>query len=206
MSSQIELVGQNSSSGGSSKVFVSTAGKLLVTDSQLDGVITSGKLKCTVDNVTACNTGAVVISSGTVTANLSETDNGVLDAISGKLPASLDNGALKVTAGVVSTTSATLKDNATVADSAVAPTTKVDVSASVCAAVYGTLNDTAGEIKMQVSNDDTNWYTTTEFISIDSTGNFYKNFNGIGSKYFRLSYTNNSGGSKSWTVKADVKK
>lgn len=41
----------------------------------------TGALHTVVSNITACNTGAVVVSSGTITANLGATDNAVLDQI-----------------------------------------------------------------------------------------------------------------------------
>jgi hypothetical protein len=47
--------------------------------------------------ITACNTGAVVISSGTVTANLSATDNAVLDSIAALL-ATIDADTSNITA------------------------------------------------------------------------------------------------------------
>lgn len=59
---------------------IATAATLLGTiDADTGSIATSAT---SIDGkITACNTGAVVISSGTVTANLSTTDNNVLDAI-----------------------------------------------------------------------------------------------------------------------------
>ena len=232
MSSQIELIGQNSSSGGSSKVFVTTGGKLSVNDSQLSDVTTAGKLQCNVTSsalptgaatetsltalstkLVACNTGAVVISSGNVIATLSATDNGVLDDISGKLPDTLDaSGALKVTSGVISTTTgpeASGVQSITVDHLATKQCTAIDLSSSVCASIYGSLNDTTASIIIEVSNTSPasgDWYKTQEYVPITSGGHFYKNFNGIGAKYVRLSYTNNTGSQLTWTIISNVKK
>ena len=52
--------------------------------------------------ITVCNTGEVVISSGTVTANLGTTDNAVLDAIAASVAGTLTVGSHAVTNAVLS--------------------------------------------------------------------------------------------------------
>lgn len=74
-----------------------TSGNALLTaiDTDTGNIATS---VASVDGkITACNTGAVVISSGTVTANLGAVDNAVLDAIAASLAGTLTVGSHAVT-------------------------------------------------------------------------------------------------------------
>lgn len=224
MSSSIELIGQNASNV-TSKVFVDTSNNIHVKDAQLATVISGSELQVDVvssalpsgaatestistlnGKVTACNTGAVVVSSsalptGGATSALQTSGNASLTTLAG----CVSGTTLTVSAGTVSTTPTTLKNAVAVADGATETSSGIDAGAAKTVAFFGNLSDTTGNIKVEVSSDDTNYYDTSENIFVSSTGAFYKNFDGLGARYIRLVYTNGSGGSKTWTAIASVK-
>lgn len=224
MSNSIELIGQNSSNV-TSKVYVDTSNNLQVKDSQLAAVISGSELQVDVissalpsgaatestvstlnGKVTACNTGAVVVSSsalptGGATSALQTSGNASLTTLAG----CVSGTTMTVSAGAVSTTATTLKGGVSVADGATETTSGVDAGASLNVSFFGNLSDTTGNIVIEVSSDDSAYYDIGENIYVDGTGNFYKNFNGIGARYIRLKYTNGSGGAKTWTAIASVK-
>jgi len=224
MSSSIELIGQNASNV-TSKVFVDTSNNIHVKDAQLASVISGSELQVDVissalpsgaatestistlnGKVTACNTGAVVVSSsalptGGSTSALQTSGNASLTTLAG----CVSGTTMTVSAGTVSTTATVLKNAVAVADGVTENTTGTDAGASKTIAFFDNLSDTTGQIKVQVSSDNTTFYDTEENIFIGSSGDFYKNFNGLAARYIRLSYTNGSGGSKTLTAISSVK-
>ena len=156
--------------------------------------------------ITAMDSGAVVVASsalpsGAATSALQTSGNSSLATIEGAVSA----GIMQVSSGTISTASSNLKSAVAVADGVVETSTGLDIGHSNVVSVFGNLTDYSGNINVEVSSDDSNYYDNGESIYVGSTGDFYKNFNNIGVRYMRLKYTNGSGSSATWTAIASVK-
>ena len=71
--------------------------------------------------------------------------------------------------------------------------------------IFGSLTDTSGSIKTQVSSDDSTFYDNSEqTVYMDSSGHFGKTMS-IDARYVRWSYENTSGTAKVWTLVSSTK-
>lgn len=228
-----EIIGQNASNVVSN-VYVDTSNQLSVKDSDANTALSSINTKITAcdtgavvvsssalptgaatestlatlsGNVTACNTGAVVVSSsalptGAATSALQTTANGHLSDLAG----CVSGTTLTVSSGALSTTNTALESATSVADGATETTSAVDCGAAHTIQVFGSLTDSTGNIKIQLSANNSDFFDDSEnSIFVDSSGFFAKNLNMIGARYVRLSYSNSSGSSATWTANLSIK-
>lgn len=110
-------------------------------------------------------------------------------------------GTLSVSAPVISTTSSVIENATSVVSGSTELSSSVDAGAVRRVAVFGSLDDTSGVIKVQVSADNSTFYENSEqSVYVDSSSNqFYKTIE-LDARYVRLSYENSSGGAKTWTA------
>ncbi len=124
----------------------------------------------------------------------------VLDAISASL-----SGTLSVSAGTISAVNTVVISGASVANMATENSSSVDITGSRSCSVFGNLTDTGGNIKIQVSLDNSNWIEKTDdYITMSSSGDFHKLVSSD-VRYVRISYTNSSGSAQTMTANISVK-
>lgn len=165
---------------GSNELGVSMASAPLPT-----GAATESTLSSLNGKVTACDTGAVVVSSsalpsGASTAANQSTANSSLSDIDTKLA-----GTIAVSMGVVRS-SGTITSNAAVTGGD--KTSSIDCNAAKEVAIYGNSSTDTQVIKVQISDDDVDYYETDIYIYPNASGNdFYKKFASC-ARYYRLHY------------------
>lgn len=119
--------------GDYSPIQVDANGAVYVLDSNSAAI---AALLTTIDSdtskITACNTGAVVISSGAVTATLSATDNAVLDAIDSNTDYGAVVGEGAITAATLRVTQATDDDGVAHLATIAGDTTSLDGKVTAC--------------------------------------------------------------------------
>ena len=131
-----------------------------------------------------------------LTSTLTVADSAVLSQL---------QGTLSVSSPAIFTTNSLLKSAQTVADTITETTSSTDLGGVRRCAVFGSLDDTAGSIGVEVSADSTTWYENPEVsIFINSNNEFYNTIE-IDSQYIRFSYTNSSGSSKTWSCNISYK-
>ena len=216
MSALVQLVGQ--SSGASHLLSVDSSGRSLsfdaTTHTKLDTLettltaietdaaalevlqtSTNTKLDTLETTLTAIETDAAAIETLITSTNskldtLETTNNAIQTAV---------EGTLSVSAPVISATNSALESSTAVNNAATETTASVDLAAVRRCAVFGSLNDTTGNIVVEVSADDSNFFVNSEqTIFIDSDNNYYKTIE-VDARYIRFKYTNGSGSSKIWT-------
>ena len=104
---------------------------------------------------------------------------------------------------VISTTNNVLKSAVVVADAAVEFTDSVDLDSVKRCVIFGSHTDFSG-IKVEVSDDDVNWYKNTEISIWVDNGNFHHTIE-TESRYMRFSYENFSGMDQTWTCNLSYK-
>jgi hypothetical protein len=192
----------------SGNVTACNTGAVVVSSSALpSGAATESTLATLSGNVTACNTGAVVVSSsalpsGGATSALQTAGNADLNTLAGCVTGTT----LTVSSGAISTTNTALASGATVSDGATETSASVDANAAHAIQVFGSLTDTTGNIRIQLSADNSNWFDDSEnSIFVDSLGFFAKNLKMIGARYIRLLYANSSGSSATYSANCSIK-
>ena len=124
----------------------------------------------------------------------------VLDAISASL-----SGTLAVSAGTISAVNTVVISGASVSDGATQNSSSVDITGSRSCSVFGNLTDVGGNIKVQVSLDNSNWIEKTDdYITMSSSGDFHKLVSSD-VRYVRISYANSSGSAQTMTANISVK-
>ncbi len=212
MSGIIQIVGQTS--GVSHLLAVDSSGAIKSADASLLSKNTEIEVSC--DAILAKNTeilaknaeietsvDALILANHTDLVALEASADALILANHTDLLAinSTLGGTLSVSAPVLSTTSSVIENATSV------PTATTELSASVDAgavrrvAVFGSLDDTTGVIKVQVSADNSTFYENSEqSVYVDSSSNqFYKTIE-LDARYVRLSYENGSGSAKTWTA------
>ena len=155
---------------------------------------TNTKLDTLETTLTAVETDAAAIevlitSTNTKLDTLETTNNAIQTAV---------EGTLSVSAPAITATNVVLENATAVADGATETTASTDLNAVRRCAVFGTHTDNTGNIQVEVSADDSNFFTNTEQTIFISSNNYYKTID-IDARYIRFKYTNGSGGSKTWT-------
>lgn len=174
--------------------------------------------------ITACNTGAVVVSSSAL-PNGAATESS-LSSLNGKVTA-CDTGAVVVSSSALpsgastestldavktavegtltvsfnpSRTTSTLTNASAVSQGDL--TSSVDCNTHNKVAIYGNSSSNTQVIRLMVSDDDTNYYENHDFqlYASANNGDFYKEFEVV-PRYFKLKY----GGSATMTTKYSIR-
>tara|TARA_R110000824_G_scaffold266033_1_gene454965 strand:+ start:1019 stop:1726 length:708 start_codon:yes stop_codon:yes gene_type:complete len=231
-----EIIGQNASNVVSN-VYVDTAHNIAVNDSALNTTLTTLNGK-----VTACDTGAVVVSSSALpsgaateaslaalSGNVTTCDTGAVVVSSSALPSGGATSALQTSgnsdlttlAGCVvgttltvsssgssalASTNTVLASSVSVSDGATETSASVDANTAQAVQVFGSLTDSSGNIRIQISADNSNWFDDSEnSIYVDTSGFFSKNLKMVGARYVRLIYSNASGSAQTYTANCSIK-
>ncbi len=221
MSGIVQIVGQ--SSGASHLLSVDSSGRSLTFDSTAHT-----KLDTLETTLTACETDLAALevlqtSTNTkldtveTTLTAIETDAAALEVLQTSTNTKLDTlettmnavetavtGTLTVSAPAITATNTVLENATAVADGATETTAAVDLNGARRCAIFGSLTDNTGNIQVEVSADNSNYFTNTEQTVFISSNNYYKTID-IDARYIRLKYTNGSGGSKTWTCNLSSK-
>jgi len=192
------------------KVTACDTGAVVVASSGLPtGAATEASLAALSGNVTACDTGAVVVSSsalpaGGATSALQTSGNADLTTLAGcvvgtTLTVSSGGGAL-------ASTNTVLANGVSVSDGATETSASVDANTAQAVQVFGSLTDSSGNIRIQISADNSNWFDDSEnSIYVDTLGFFARNLKMVGARYIRLIYSNSSGSSATYSANCSIK-
>jgi len=212
MSGLSQLVG--STSGVAYLASVSATGKLKVEDSAL--LTKLGTTLAVADGAVATALGGTItVSDSSVLTKLGTTLTVADGAVLTKLGTTLTvadsavltklGTTLSVSAPAISATSALQKNAVSVSNSSTESTTALDLNTVRRLAVFGNVNDTGGQIKVEVSLDNVNYFENEEVsIYINSSGDFYKTIE-VDARYIIFTYTNNSGSNKTLTLNTSYK-
>lgn len=199
MSGYTQIVG--SSSGVANAVSVNSSGKLLVVDSASSGLLTT---------IDSSNTAIQTAVEGTLNVAGSFYQATQPVSIAGAVattgtyfqatqPVSIA-GTVAVSAPTVSATSTVLESATAVADTATEVSPSTDLDAVKRCVVFGSLDDTSGNIVVEVSSDGTTWYENNEqSIYVDANNHYHKTME-VDAQHLRLKYTNMSGSTKTWNA------
>ena len=198
MSGIVQIVGQ--SSGVSHLLSVDSNGKLLSSDTVL--LAKNAEIEVSCDAILAKNTEILTKNSeievsmdALILAN--HNDLVAIDATLG--------GTLSVSAPAISASASSLKSAQSVATETTEITSSLDMNGVRNVMIMGSLDDTSGQIVVQVSSDDSTFYDNSEqTIYMDSSGNYAKTMS-IDARYVRWSYNNTSGTAKTWTLISSTK-
>lgn len=103
------------------------------------------------------------------------------------------SGTVATTGGALTVANTSMFSSETIPGSGSAQSSGVDISASLHLIIYGDTNNTSGEIGVEISFDNTNWYDLGANLYPDgATGNFAKEIE-TSAKYIRLNKSNNTG-------------
>lgn len=223
MSGILQIVGQTS--GVSHLLSIDSGGRALLKDADNITQTTAINTKLTaidavLDNSlvqqTACATDLAAIevlqTAGNASLSAIATDAAALEVLQTSTNAVLSTietsnaaiktaveGTLSVSAPAISATSAVLENATSVADSATETTPSTDVGAVRRVALFGSIDDSSGSIKVEVSADNSTFYQNTEQTIYVESDKFYKTIE-LDARYVRFKYTNGSGSAKTWTA------
>jgi len=223
MSGILQIVGQTS--GVSHLLSIDSGGRALLKDADNITQTTAINTKLTaidavLDNSlvqqTACATDLAAIevlqTAGNASLSAIATDAAALEVLQTSTNAVLSTietsnaaiktaveGTLSVSAPAISATSAVLENATSVADSATETTPSTDVGAVRRVAIFGSIDDSSGSIKVEVSADNSTFYQNTEQTIYVESDKFYKTIE-LDARYVRFKYTNGSGSAKTWTA------
>jgi uncharacterized protein YhaN len=201
---------------------VDSDGKLSVKDSVVEASLSSMEAKMDVDNavfdlmktkldeievsadalISANHTDLVALENSLTSMEAKQDDMEVsLNAIQSAV-----EGTLSVSAPAVSTTSAVLKNVVSVADSTTETSSSVDLNDVKKMSIFGSLDDSTGNIVVEVSADDSTFFEKSdEVVYINGSNHFNKEIE-VSARYIRFKYSNDSGSSKLWTLHSSYKK
>ena len=177
-----------------------TNGKLHISDSVAQGSLAS--IATNIGNAISGNEMQVdIVSSANLTVSDS-TAQGSLAAIASSVA-----GTLTVTDSAISTTNATVFNAVTINDASNASSSSVDVNESTDVCIFGNASSNAGSIVIQVSHDDSSYYSLPEtYVYVDSsTGDFGKELK-VSARYIRLYKANASGSNEVISAHISYKK
>jgi len=188
MSGIVQIVGQ--SSGVSKLLVVNSSGQAVMNDPD------------NITQTTAINTKLTtidgVLDNSLIQQTAVNTALGTLETSNQAIKTAVE-GTLSVSAPALTTTSVVLESATSVADAGVETTASTDLNGVKRIAVFGSLDDTSADIKVEVSADNSTFFENSEqTIYINSAENFYKTID-MDARYVRFKYTNGSGSSKIWT-------
>tara|TARA_R110001606_G_scaffold387131_2_gene551553 strand:- start:1098 stop:1760 length:663 start_codon:yes stop_codon:yes gene_type:complete len=219
MSGIVQIVGQTS--GVSHLLSVDSNGKLLSSDTVL--LAKNAEIEVSCDAILAKNTelltknSEIEVSCDAILAKNTEilTKNSEIEVSMDALilanhadliaiDATL-GGTLSVSAPAISAVASALKSAQSVATETTEITSSLDMNGVRNVMIFGSLTDTSGSIKTQVSSDDSTFYDNSEqTVYMDSSGHFGKTMS-IDARYVRWSYENTSGTAKVWTLVSSTK-
>ena len=137
-----------------------------------------------------------------VATTLTVDGSGVTQPISGAVTVS---GNVSTVGGALSVANNSLWSSQTIANMATAVTTGLDISLYRNFVIYGDTNQPSGELVIQISFDNTNWYDLGSNLYPDGlSGNFVSQLESD-AKYIRLSRENNSGFTETITAGIMIK-
>ena len=216
MSGIVQIVGQT---GGVSKLLsVDSAGRAVVRDADniaqttaintalgtIDGVLDNSLIQQTAVN-TALSTIDGVLDNSLIQQTAVNTGLATLETSNQAIKTAVE-GTLSVSAPALTTTSVVLESATSVADAGVELTASTDLGGVRNISIFGSLDDTTGNIKVEVSADNSTFFENSEqTVFIDSSNNYCKSMP-IDARYVRFKYTNGSGSAKVWTCVISSKK
>ena len=152
--------------------------------------------------VTACDTGAVVVSSSALPSGAAtEVSAGACASSLSTLANTVSHGVVQVSASSSSASATTVYSGVTIADGATTKSSSVDVNAYKSVCIFGRTDNLTESVDIEVSADNSAWYElNNHFISVDFTsGDFGLNLD-VSARFIRLSKKNSSGSSESITA------
>ena len=152
-------------------------------------------------SLSACATDLAAIevlqTGGNASLSACATDLAAIEVLQTAIKSRLD-GTLSVSAPTLSTTSAVLENATSVSNSATETTASTDIAGVRRVAFFGALDDSSGNLVVEVSADNSTFFDNTEQTIYISNGNFFKTMD-IDARYVRVKYANTSGSTKNWT-------
>ena len=197
-----------------SAVASALGGTLTVADSAVASAL-GGTLTVADSAVASALGGTLTVADSAVASALGGTltvaDSAVASALGGTLTVadsavlSALGGTLSVSAPTITTTSAVQKNAVSVGNTLSETTTALDLDGVKKVAVFGNLNDTSGNITVEVSLDDITYFQNDEaIIFVNAIGDFYSSID-VDARYIVFKYINNSGSSKVLTLNTSYK-
>ncbi len=113
-------------------------------------------------------------------------------------------GTISVTSGAISVSETQIWSNASVAASSALESSSVDISAVKSCSIYGNCSSGYGDLDVQVSYDNTNFYTSSNYYNLNSSGDFAIEVESS-AKYIRLKKQNTSGSSETINAYVSIK-
>tara|TARA_R110000823_G_scaffold239821_6_gene364950 strand:+ start:19 stop:669 length:651 start_codon:yes stop_codon:yes gene_type:complete len=208
MSGIVQIVGQT---GGVSKLLsVDSAGRAVVRDADniaqataintalgtIDGVLDNSLIQQTAVN-TALTTIDGVLDNSLTQQTAVNTNLATLETSNQAIKTAVE-GTLSVSAPALTTSSVVLESATSVASATTETTASTDLGGVRNISVFGDLDDSSGNISVEVSADNSTFYENSEqTIYIDSSTSYCKSMP-IDARYVRFKYQNDSGVAKVW--------
>ena len=147
----------------------------------------------------------VNISSGNISGFATEAKQDDMEVSLNAIQAAVE-GTVSVSAPAVTTTSSILKNAVSVATATTETSASIDLNDVKKMSIFGSLNDTTGNIVIEVSHDNTTFYEKTDdSVYINSLFFFNKEIE-VSARYIRFKYQNDSGVASVWTLHSSYKK
>ncbi len=209
MSGIVQIVGQ--SSGVSKLLVVNSSGQAVMNDpdnitqttaintklTAIDGVLDNSLIQQTAVN-TALSTIDAVLDNSLIQQTAVNTGLATLETSNQAIKTAVE-GTLSVSAPALTTSSVVLENATSVATANTETTASTDLGGVRNVSVFGSLDDTTGDIKVEVSADNSSFFENSEqTIFINSSNNYCKSMP-IDARYVRFKYQNDSGSAKVWT-------
>jgi len=209
MSGIVQIVGQ--SSRVSKLLVVNSSGQAVMNDpdnitqttaintklTAIDGVLDNSLIQQTAVN-TALSTIDAVLDNSLIQQTAVNTGLATLETSNQAIKTAVE-GTLSVSAPALTTSSVVLENATSVATANTETTASTDLGGVRNVSVFGSLDDTTGDIKVEVSADNSSFFENSEqTIYIDASNNYCKSMP-IDARYVRFKYQNDSGSAKVWT-------
>ncbi len=197
--SSTTVLALNSSENGLERMKLNASKALLVDGSAVTQPV-SGTFYQATQPVSVA--GTLAVDGSGVTQPVSGTFFQATQPVSGSVSIS---GNVNTVGGSLSVSDNSLWSSQSIPDLSSAQTTGLDISLYRSLLIYGDTDSFGGEIKIEISFDNSNWYDLGENLYPDGlTGNFAKQLE-TDAKYIRLNKENNSGSTETITAGIMVK-
>ena len=113
-------------------------------------------------------------------------------------------GTISVASAAISVSETQIWSSASVAASSSLESSSVDISAVKSCAIYGNCSSGYGDLEVQLSYDNTNFYTSSNYYNLNSSGDFAIEVESS-AKYIRLEKQNTSGSSEILNAYVSIK-